>query len=128
MGVISVMGALFGCSRDLPDQAEWEAEVRAAAREVAGDDVDVQWATRGGLGETRQMEITTQIDGTRADAERTAAEIEEAVAPVAVRIPTRGAVYITVDARPDPGAEPYRHWQQETFDQLAKKYRLPREK
>lgn len=128
MGILAAVSTLFGCAQGLPDQEKWEAEVLAAAQAVTDEEVTVQWATRGGLSETRQMEITTEINGSRADAERAAADIEAAVAPVAVRIPVHGAVYITVDARESADSQPYRHWQQQSFDQLAEKYHLTREK
>ena len=94
--------------------------------EVAPEPVTVRWGERGSLAEIRNMEITTEVAGGRAEAEALAADIEAAVAPIAVTMPVKGGVYITVNAI--DGERKYRHWQQRSFDQLADDYQLPREK
>lgn len=118
--------ALFGCAANLEEPGRWEGEMRVAAQEVAPEPVTVRWGERGSLAEIRNMEITTEVAGGRAEAEALAADIEAAVAPIAVTMPVKGGVYITVNAI--DGERKYRHWQQRSFDQLADDYQLPREK
>lgn len=94
MGLFAGLAGLFGCAPEpLPDQAQWEASVLAAAVSVpALHGAGAAFEVTGGLSEMRTMVVSGDVEATSTTQLRPVAEaVERAVAPAVVGLPVKGA-------------------------------------